>query len=300
MLLQGYLPFLYQIISDESKTFDEVASSFQKTYNKPAQFKVGATMWFLIKDNILNLSQKLASYYILYDMNRIEKGSNPFIPIIVESLKASTNKVEQKLLVDFLNDKITYQNKTISEFKEENEKIDKVDIPDIDEYLAKYKKMNEKFSTEITDWIRPVIYDRKDKDKNSDNLPPFDIKKLTPEEVSFNYFEPNYMTYYPNSNYPFLEDEPMWIMPTLNFDFVWDFTMTPENDAIQAILNKPLNDKIITEEESKYALGLIEKNPELLTDVNFTPDSLMKLIDKNESFGAEILLKISKSLIFQK
>ena len=37
-----------------------------------------------------------------------------------------------------------------------------------------------------------------------------------------------------------------------------------------------------------------------LTDVNFTPDSLMKLIDKNESFGAEILLKISKSLIFQK
>ena len=66
------------------------------------------------------------------------------------------------------------------------------------------------------------------------------------------------MTYYPNSNYPFLEDEPMWIMPTLNFDFVWDFTMTPENDAIQAILNKPLNDKIITEEESKYALGLIK------------------------------------------
>ena len=164
MLLQGELTSLYQIISEESKSFEEVASTFQKTYNKQEQFKVGVTLWFLIKDNILNLSQKLASFYILYDMNRLEKTSNPFIPIILESLQSSSNKVEQKLLVDFLENKIDYQSKSIASFKEENSKLEKVEIPDINEYWNNYNKSNEKFSSSITDWVRPVIYDRKEKD----------------------------------------------------------------------------------------------------------------------------------------
>lgn len=300
MLLQGELTSLYQIISEESKSFEEVASTFQKTYNKQDQFKVGVTLWFLIKDNILNLSQKLASFYILYDMNRLEKASNPFIPIILESLQSSSNKVEQKLLVDFLENKIDYQSKSIATFKEENSKLEKVEIPDINEYWNNYNKSNEKFSSSITDWVRPVIYDRKEKDiKNGDSLPPFNIKQLTPEEVSFNYFEPNYMTYFPNTNYPYLDDEPMWIMPTLNFDFVWDFTMTPEPDTLVAILNKPMNDRMASEEEIKVALNLIEKDPELLKQINFSPENLMKLVDKNDSFAGEILLKISKSIIFE-
>lgn len=300
MLLQGELTSLYQIISEESKSFEEVASTFQKTYNKQDQFKVGVTLWFLIKDNILNLSQKLASFYILYDMNRLEKASNPFIPIILESLQSSSNKVEQKLLVDFLENKIDYQSKSIASFKEENSKLEKVEIPDINEYWNNYNKSNEKFSSSITDWVRPVIYDRKEKDiKNGDSLPPFNIKQLTPEEVSFNYFEPNYMTYFPNTNYPYLDDEPMWIMPTLNFDFVWDFTMTPEPDTLVAILNKPMNDRMASEEEIKVALNLIEKDPELLKQINFSPENLMKLVDKNDSFAGEILLKISKSIIFE-
>ena len=163
-------------------------------------------------------------------MNRLEKTSNPFIPIILESLQSSSNKVEQKLLVDFLENKIDYQSKSIASFKEENSKLEKVEIPDINEYWNNYNKSNEKFSSSITDWVRPVIYDRKEKDiKNGDSLPPFNIKQLTPEEVSFNYFEPNYMTYFPNTNYPYLDDEPMWIMPTLNFDFAPKLLMVGSN-----------------------------------------------------------------------
>ena len=107
------------------------------------------------------------------------------------------------------------------------------------------------------------------------------------------------MTYFPNTNYPYLDDEPMWIMPTLNFDFVWDFTMTPEPDTLVAILNKPMNDRLVSEEEIKVALNLIEKDPELLKQINFSPENLMKLVDKNDSFAGEILLKISKSIIFE-
>lgn len=59
----------------------------------------------------------------------------------------------------------------------------------------------------VNDWIRPVIYDKEEKPKNLEYMQPFDFTQLTPEETSYNYFEPNYLTLYPNSTYPFYEDE---------------------------------------------------------------------------------------------
>lgn len=38
-------------------------------------------------------------------------------------------------------------------------------------------------------------------------MPPFNLANLSPEEISLNHFEPNYLTFYPNSTYPFYEDE---------------------------------------------------------------------------------------------
>ncbi len=79
------------------------------------------------------------------------------------------------------------------------------------------------------EWIRPVIYENIDVKKDSQS--PFNFTTLRKEEISFNYFEPNYMTFYPNSSYPFYDDEPIWIMPGLNFDFIWDFTLSPEQNT---------------------------------------------------------------------
>lgn len=301
MLPPNELKILNAMISDEGKTFEAIASDFQTSYSKIEQFKFGVTLWFLIKDNLLNLSQRLASFYILYDMYKNEKvTSTPFIPIVLETLQTSTNKIEQRFLVDLLQSSIDYQDKSIKEFKEEKAKLMIVEIPDLSEYWNKYNKLNEKFSRSINDWIRPVIYNKSLKeDKNIETNPPFNVRQLTPEEVSFNYFEPNYLTYYPNSNYPFLEDEPMWIMPTLNYDFIWDFNMTPEKDKLGAILKKPLNDKPVSDEQIKFATGVIEKAPNILKEINFTPDDLMKLVDKNEKFASKILLSISKDEIFQ-
>lgn len=287
---------LYNIISDESKTFEQIGQSFQKAYSKIEQFKVGVTLWFLIKENLFNLNQRLASFYILYDMYNNEKiSSNPFMPIILETLQSTQNKFEKKFLIDCVNNSISYQKESIKTFKEERE-IEEIPTPELSEYWDEYNKSIEKFGKNVNDWIRPIIYDKKNNEnKNLENIPPFDVSQLTPEEVSFNYFEPNYLTYYPNSNYPFLEDEPMWIMPTLNYDFIWDFTMTPEQDNLCSILNKPIHDKNVTEEQINYALELIEKNPNILKEINFGPENLMKLIEKNVPFSGDILLKISKN-----
>ena len=284
---------LCTIISDESKSFEDIANAFQKTYQKMEQFKVGITLWFLIKENLLNLSQRLASFYIMVDMcNTAKITANPFAPIILETLQKAKNKYEKKFLMDCLSSKLTYKGMTIKEFKDDKD-IEDITVPDLTEYWDEFNKAVESFGKNINDWIRPIIYDTTkngDKVESNDLKPPFDFTQLSAEELGFNYFEPNYLTYYPNANYPFLEDEPMWIMPTINYDFIWDFTMTPEQDNLANILNK----KDMTQEQINYALELIDKNQNILKEINFTPECLMQLIENNPTFACDILLKISK------
>jgi hypothetical protein len=100
----------------------------------------------------------------------------------------------------------------------------------------------------------------------------------------------------------------MWIMPTLKYDFIWDFPMSREFDnrkvkilysyLVSNILNKVMNNKTITEEQNRYVIDMLE-NPLILKEINFTPDDLNKLIEKNSNLVVEMLLKISKSSIFQ-
>lgn len=53
-----------------------------------------------------------------------------------------------------------------------------------------------------------MIYDRDPAFKQKiENMPPFNLANLSPEEISLNHFEPDYLTYYPNANYPFYDDE---------------------------------------------------------------------------------------------
>jgi len=60
----------------------------------------------------------------------------------------------------------------------------------------------------MNDWIRPVIYDKDPLQKQKiENMPKFDFSNISPEEISLNHFEPDFLTYYPNANYPFYDDE---------------------------------------------------------------------------------------------
>lgn len=236
MLNQDELNNLFNIISDESKTFEQVGQQFNKTFLKQDQFKVGITIWYLLKDNLLNSNQRIASFYIFYDMFKMESTSNtPFIPIILETLETTTSNAEKKFLLEFIqigtikNSKISIKN-----FLEENKYIEFVPVPDLKQYWQLYEIEKEKFPTLGGDWIRPVIYENDEGSTskiNKDNQPPFNFTNLSKEELSFNHFEPNYMTFYPNSSYQFFEDEPIWITPGLNFDFLWDFTLNQEQNV---------------------------------------------------------------------
>ena len=93
MLSQNDLTTLNQLLGDEGKSFEAIASSFQRTFNKLDQFKIGVNLWCLIKENLLSLTQRLASFYLLYDMYKSEQvKTTPFIPLLLESYEQSKSQ----------------------------------------------------------------------------------------------------------------------------------------------------------------------------------------------------------------
>jgi hypothetical protein len=107
------------------------------------------------------------------------------------------------------------------------------------------------------------------------------------------------MSFYPNINYPFYEDEPLWIIPSLKHNFIYDFYLTKEKDSISNILFKPFNNQIINQNEIDFIMKILNDNPNILSEINFNSEKFMLLIEKNDSFAFNILLKISNTNLFQ-
>ena len=301
MLSQNELSTLNDIISDDSKTFESIADNFQKTFTKLDQFKVGLGLWILIKENLLNLSQRLASFYIIYDMYRQEDSkTTPFIPLFLECLEKSSINIEKKMLKDLIEFNSSSSKITVREYIENGKNLENIEISetDMEQYWRMHDTHKDKCIQENSDWISSVLYDNNDNEninnditqneKSQENFPALDISKISPEELNFESFEPNFLTYYPNSNQQFYNDEPMWILPTLKYDFIWDFTMSPFQDTLSNLLNKPLKNNSLNEEQSNFIIETIEENPNILKEIGFEPDNLFELIEKDEYLAAEI------------
>ena len=316
MLSQNELSNLHEIISDDSKTFENIAENFQRSFTKLDQFKVGLGLWIMIKENLLNLSQRLASFYIIYDMYRQEDSkTTPFVPLFLECLEKSTVNCEKKMLKDLIEFNSPSAKITIREYIENGKNLENIEIPesDIEQYWRMHEVHKDKcILQENNDYICPVLYDNSENEnshnsinditqneKSQETMPTFDISKMSPEELNFDSFEPNFLTYYPNSNQQFYNEEPMWILPTLKYDFIWDFTMAPIQDTLSNLLNKPLKNKLLNEEQTNFIIETIEENPNILKEIGFKPDNLFELIEKNELLATEIFFRLSNQTGFE-
>jgi len=232
MLSQSDISLLYQIISDDNQTFEKISESFKNNFKDENKNKVGTTLLFLLKDNLLNIHQRIISYYILYDLSKDQKmESNPYLLIILEMLRKSQNKNEQNFLLDFLYNQINYLNLTIKNYLRDNTKEPRINLVQIQMQWDKYYKeiLNKKnINLKTNDKIRPFIYDRKQRDiKNIDNH--ININLLInsndgngiEKEFNLNYFNPNYMSYNPTSS-KFINSEPIWLLPSLKHNFIWE------------------------------------------------------------------------------
>ena len=228
MLSQDNLSLLYKLISDEKQTFEAISEKFNFFFDKDLKDKAVATLSILLEDNLLNIHQRIISYYILYDMSKSEKMEvNPFLSVILEKLRSSTDENEQNFLIDYLCKQINYLNMTIDKYLSNKQKEQRINTIQIQMHWDKfYKEMLKQNNINVNknDKIRPMIYDRKRVDvKCLDNRPNNYLLGYVNNgnELNLNYLKTDYLNFCPANN-GFIANEPIWLLPSLKHSYLWD------------------------------------------------------------------------------
>ena len=229
MMSQIDLSKLYTFISNSNQTFENISKFFNTEFNAENKNKAITVIIILLKDNLLNINQRIICYYILYDTSQKEKmETNPFLFIILEKLKNSKDKIEQNFLLDFLYKKINYLGITINEYLNKKPKEMKINITQIQMQWDKYYKellKQKNININSDGKIRPFVYD-----VNNVNIMDINnsFKKFnaldnvnSENKNHLNYFKSGYMSFRPN-NINFLSSEPIFILPNLNHKFIWE------------------------------------------------------------------------------
>ena len=220
---------LYTFISNSNQTFENISKFFNTEFNAENKNKAITVIIILLKDNLLNINQRIICYYILYDTSQKEKmETNPFLFIILEKLKNSKDKIEQNFLLDFLYKKINYLGKTINEYLNKKPKEMKINITQIQMQWDKYYKellKQKNININSDGKIRSFVYD-----VNNVNIMDINnsFKKFnaldnvnSENKNHLNYFKSGYMSFRPN-NINFLSSEPIFLLPNLNHKFIWE------------------------------------------------------------------------------
>ena len=123
MLSPNELSKLYEIISDENQTFESISRSFEESFKGIDKLRMALSLSILINDNLLNITQRLISFYLIYLMkNNCNLEIGPFLPLIIETIRTTKYKSEQNFLFDLLNNQINYIYSTIKNFLNDNTK----------------------------------------------------------------------------------------------------------------------------------------------------------------------------------
>ena len=229
MMSPNELSKLYKYISDENQTFENISKMFISQFNLESRIKAITSIIILLKDNLLNITQRIICYFILYNTSKNNKmETNPFLIIILDNLKNSNDINEQNFLIDFLYKKINYINKTIKEYLNEKKKEMKISITQIQIQWEKYykellKQMNVN-NNNCNNKIRQIIYDRNNFGRNGINKS-FNSNVLSNvhnlNEINLNFYESNYMSFRPNNN-NFVISEPIILLPDMKHNFLWE------------------------------------------------------------------------------
>lgn len=219
---------LYKYISDENQTFENVAKIFLSQFNLERRRKAITAIIILLKDNLLNITQRIICYFILYNISKNDKmETNPLLIIILDNLKNSNDINEQNFLIDFMYKKINYVNKTIKDYLNEKKKEMKINITQIQMQWEKYykellKQMN--INNNCNSKIRQIIYDRNNFGRNGINNS-FNSNVLSNvhnlNAINLNFSENNYMSFRPNNN-NFVISEPVFLLPDMKHSFLWE------------------------------------------------------------------------------
>ena len=291
MLSSNDLSNIQNLINNESITFNELIAKFTSIFDSSKYFKICMTLEILIKDHQLNLFQEIVAFYILYYLNKEEKGYSTFSSLVLKILKETKNKEKKIILINLMEDKMNNLQLKINDYIKmiENYKIDE----NIDKEINNI--INEGYTHENNNkdnyLINPIVPEKSLKD-NKISLTN-NIKKFASDENNLKYIESNYMSYYPlHLKEIIFKNELIWIIPGLKHNFIWENNCF---EKIRYLINQILDDNSITNEEINYIISSINKRPNIIKNINLTPEQMMQLIEKDESLSSEILLIICKT-----
>ena len=221
---------LYSYLSNENQTFEQIIKSFNEEFNIESRNKAINSIIILLKDNMLNLSQRIISYFILYNIPQKENTeANPFLFIILEQLKNSNDEREQDFLIDFLYKKINYLKMTIKQYLSQSKREMRINLTQMKLQWDKYYKeilAKNNINVKSNDKIRAIIYDRGRNDINSQNVNNITNYNVIPDvnilnQSNLNYFNIDYMYFKPINN-NFVSSEPVILIPNLQHNFIWE------------------------------------------------------------------------------
>ena len=291
MLSSNDLSNIQNLISDKTITFDELITKFTSIFDSSKYFKISMTLEILIKERQLNLFQEIASFYILYYLNKEEKGYSTFTSLVLKILKETRNKEKKIILINLLEEKLNnLQIKIVDYIKMvENYKVDANIDKEINNIINEgYTHENDIKNNYL---INPIVSEKKATDNKS--IKSNDVQKSGSDKNNLKFIEPNYMTYYPlNSKELIFQDELRWIIPALKHNFIWENNCF---DKIRYLINQILDNDSITNEEINYIISSINKKPNIIKNINLTPEQMMILIEKDESLSFEILAIVCKT-----
>lgn len=105
MLSTKDLTTLLNLLGEEEKSFETLATTFNRTFNKTDLFKVGCAIYYMLEDNLLRQgSHRLAAFYILHDLYKTEPiSNNPFLLVFLDTLQKPIDPVEKQFLIFIIN-----------------------------------------------------------------------------------------------------------------------------------------------------------------------------------------------------
>ena len=230
MISQNELAKLYSYLSNENQTFEQIIKSFNEEFNIESRNKAINSIIILLKDNMLNLSQRIISYFILYNIPQKENTeANPFLFIILEQLKNSNDEREQDFLIDFLYKKINYLKMTIKQYLSQSKREMRINLTQMKLQWDKYYKeilAKNNINVKSNDKIRAIIYDRGRIDINNQNVNNITNYNGIPyvnilNQSNLNYFNIDYMCFRPINN-NFVSSEPFILIQNLRHNFIWE------------------------------------------------------------------------------
>ena len=285
---------LINLLKDKNEPFESLAAHFYKAFPKSEQFKAGCAICMLLQDNLLALNERMVGFFLLYDMYRqTSAGTSPFVPVVLDTLEATTEPVERKFLLQFLTSlPKELPKQSAQQFLSAFDPKEVLTLPD----LKVFRRMHQQGFPKVTggsSYIRPVVTDPQAAwTPPHHSLDAADIR----DDLNFDGLDLPWA----RPSCPLMAvsaSEVHWLhVPTLA-EPLWDYSMCADKSLgseVRELVTKATNAPLPAHHQ-QVLFNVLEQDPKLVYHCGLTPKRLPELVENNPLVATTVLVKLMSS-----